>query len=279
MVSRVVYTPREPEINKRGSKILSRKRVAVFLFCIVFFLAFGGTVYALRLSSWQVRNIDFHGLQALDERELEEKIQTLLEGNYTLFIPRRSMLAVFPKRLEEILQKEFPRIESVHIRKGFPDSLSLAVVERAMWGVFCGEADEEDGSSCAYIDKTGFAYEQSPRSSGTLITKVKSDVSDVVVGSSAVEKELMEQFLFLGQEIKRVVGSDVVAYEISSRTPREIRLALSDGYHLYVNRSDDFQNVFMVLKRVLEQEIKDKRARLEYIDLRFGNKVFYRFQQ
>lgn len=277
-MSRIVYTPRETRIKKGSFHIFSRKASNVFLACLVFFLASAAGVYALRLPQWQVKKIEFRGLQMLDERELEGKTQTLLDGNYGYVIPRRSMLAVFPKRLAATLQKEFPRIERADVMKRFPDSLFIAVVERAMWGVFCADTPEQDGSSCAYIDKTGFAYETSPRSSGSLITKIKSDVSDVAVGSFVVEKELMELFLFVGQEVKRVAGSDVVAYEISSRAPREIRLALSDGYQLYMNRSDDFQNVFTVLRRVLDQEIKDKRARLEYIDLRFGNKVFYRFQ-
>ena len=35
-------------------------------------------------------------------------------------------------------------------------------------------------------------------------------------------------------------------------------------------------NALRVLKKVLDEEIGDKRGGLDYIDLRFGNKVFYK---
>lgn len=233
----------------------------------------------IRQPYWQIKNVEFTGLEALDGNEIEARIAALLEGENSFFISRRSILLVSSERLEEEMKRIFPRIERIAIDKKFPDTLQIAIHERTFWGIFCGSADEKGMVPCASIDKTGFAYETSPSASGSLIIKIKSDVSDVAVPSVVVEKDLMERLLFLGVEVKRAIGSEVVLYEISSRLPREIRLIVTDGYGLYFNRNDDFQNVFMVLKRVLEQDIKEKRSALEYIDLRFGNKVFYRFRQ
>jgi hypothetical protein len=47
---------------------------------------------------------------------------------------------------------------------------------------------------------------------------------------------------------------------------------------LILNVKDDYSRVFSVLKTVLENEIKDKAKDIDYIDLRFGNKVFYKYK-
>ena len=69
-----------------------------------------------------------------------------------------------------------------------------------------------------------------------------------------------------------------MSYELISDFPKEIRVVGPEGYRVYFDRESDLQNAFRVLKTVLAEEIKDRRARLDYIDLRFGNKVFYKLQ-
>jgi len=72
---------------------------------------------------------------------------------------------------------------------------------------------------------------------------------------------------------------EIVGFEFSFQIQREFRALTSDGFLLWINRDDDFAGVTKVLKTVLDEEIKDRRAELEYADLRFGNKVFYRYRQ
>ena len=77
---------------------------------------------------------------------------------------------------------------------------------------------------------------------------------------------------------KEKLNLNVIGYQLFSKIPGEIRVTVSDGFKIYFNRDDDLENAFVVIKTVLEEEIKEKRSRLDYIDARFGNKVFYKLR-
>jgi len=160
--------------------------------------------------------------------------------------------------------------------------------ERMPWGIWCDgltpeeeretKSDNQGGEKCAYIDDEGFAYEEAPSSSGALVVKIRSDTPGVPVGSAAADPLLMRDMRFFGKEIASVTGSSFVEYRFFSHLPRQLELVSSEGFTLMVSREGDLANTLRVLKKVLEEEIKDQRSRLEYIDLRLGSKVFYKFK-
>ncbi len=283
-MSRILYAP---SIEKRNRRRPSRKAVFAILAIALFLVSIGGVVYLLRLPQWQVHTIEITGLTVLKEEDVRGKIFDALAGEYLFLIPRGAIILARSETIERALKKEFPRIETVNVNKHYPDSLTANIKERELWGIFCNGLETEGAPTtpqevtpaCVYIDKTGFAYESAPDSTGTLIVKIRSDAPAVAVGSQAVENGLMEKMSFLAKETERVAGTKVIELELFSKIPREIRLVTADGFKLYMNREDDFENVFRVLKTVMDEEIKEKRPRLDYIDLRFGNKVFYKLQR
>lgn len=267
MASRILYIPRERPRRRRFS--ISIKSIFAVVGAVVFSAVIVGAIYVLRLPQLQIKEIRFSGLEALVEKELTDAIWKKLEGEYVFFIPRRSIILAGGNALGGELQSVFPRIKNVSLRKVFPRTLEISVEERKIFGILCGQ------SQCAYIDISGFAYETAPNSTGSLILKIQSDVDEITVGSQAVEPVLMERFGLLGEELKKI-GLEVIGYEISQKNPRDIRAKTSEGFEIIFNRDDDFQSIFRVLKSVLDEEIRDKRSKIEYIDLRFGNKVFYK---
>ncbi len=54
-------------------------------------------------------------------------------------------------------------------------------------------------------------------------------------------------------------------------------LQTSENWFILLNEQNDSQITYQNLKIALDQ-IADKRKNLSYIDLRFGNKVFYKFK-
>lgn len=266
-MSRILYTPRERTRHRHFS--ISKKGIFAVVGAVIFCAAIVGAIYVLRLPQLQIQEVRFSGLEALGEKELAEAVWKKLEGEYIFFIPRRSIILAGGNALEGELQNVFPRIKSISVRKVFPHMLEISVEERGIFGILCGQ------SQCVYIDTSGFAYETAPNSTGALILKVQSDMNEIVVGSQAVEPVLMERFGLLGKELKKI-GLEAIGYEISQKNPRDIRAKTNEGFEIIFNRDDDFQNVFRVLKTILDEEIKEKRSKIEYIDLRFGNKVFYK---
>lgn len=267
--SRIVYAPRE---NKKISRF-SRTRLFIYAGILIFIFMAGGAVYAMRLSQWQIKEISLSGLGVLGEEEIVAVIKESFSGNLAFLIPRSSFFIVSTQRLVSALEEKFPRIRQVSITKSFPNLLRVSVKERKPFGIFCAVL------RCAYVDDSSFAYEEAPNSIGSLIIKITSDAEDLKIPAQAVDNLLFERMKLVAEGLKDKFDFDTIGYQLFSKIPREIRVTTSEGFQIYINRDDDFESVFRVLKKVLDEEIKEKRLQLEYIDARFGNKVFYKFKQ
>lgn len=282
-MSRVIYAPRETRAGlfkkrqwgkQRGPARAGKfSRIKLFIALGIIILLLGGVFYIIRLPKFQLSEIEFQGLTALSSEELKDTMFRLTEGVYLFAIPRRALFFISPSRLGERLKKEYPRIEDVEISRRFPNRLWVVIKERIPWAIFCVE-----GKSCAYIDSTGFAMEESPDTQGSLIRKINALSGAFEIGDRALDPLLMDKLLMLGERTERTLESKVVKYEVEHPSAKEVKLYVDEGFYLIFLRDDDFDNAFRVLKKILEGEIKGKRAQLEYIDLRFGNKVFYKFK-
>lgn len=270
--SRIIYAPQDSKkIRKPFSRILSYGAVLL----VLIFLGDGG-IYFFSLPYWRIKHLEFAGVEGLDRKAIETNVYDILQRKTLYFFSSYNIFLASSEEIERALKKRFPKIERVNIDKQFPDILKIYVHERVLWGIFCGE--NSGTASCAYIDKTGFAYESSPDFQGSLLVKIKSDFPEFKIASQVIEPELLDEMFFLSREVKRIINADVIGYELFHKIPSEIRVLTGDGFKIYFNRKDDFKNAFSVLKKVMDEEIKDKRRELEYIDIRFGNKAFFKFK-
>lgn len=234
----------------------------------------------LRLPQLQAKNISFSGLKTFFADELQESVRQEISGSYGLIIPKQSIFLIRGKTLEQGLLKNFPRLKTVEISRRFPDTLAIVVEERDLWAILCNDGytpENTEDLSCLYLDQTGFAFEEAPYSVGSLILKVRTDYPEINPGRQILAPETAKGIERL-QEQAQEAGIRAWRYELFGQVPSEIKMETDEGFALFFLREDDFANAFRVLKTLLEREIKDKRKALEYIDLRFGNKAFYRLK-
>ena len=282
MNNRILYIPKE---KKKYKKSKSRYRIWMLgSVGVIIILMIAGFII-VRLPMLRIQKISLSGLNSIHEDEVQKEMKSILEGSYAGLVPYR-FLPFFPRLLIAARIKEaFPLIVEVRSKKEFPHTLALYFKERELFGILCNDLlidgklpEERSQSQCAYIDTQGIAYQRSPISSGFLITKISTDTNSVPVIEQAVEKPMMDRMIFLRDTLPAVLGSSLMGFEIMSAVSREIRAVSSKGFTLIFKRDDNFENVLRVLKTVLEREIGAKRNRLAYIDLRFGNKVFFKYK-
>lgn len=294
--NRILYTP---TVEKRKRKFFSRRSIFSMLVLFGIIVVTGGVLYALQASYFQISSIKIVGLISLDELEIRQKLSSYLDGRVAVFLPRKSFFFVSSRDVETHLLDAFPRIAAVSVAKIFPQELSVQISERKLWGIYCNdfvmesspdkdtaaqgapipvEVKAAEDAMCAYVDQEGFAYELAPFSAGSLLIKIHGD-GELEIPSQVISHGLAIRLAEFSKELKDVLGIDTSGYEFSRQISREFRVKTSEGFSLWINRDNDFAGVVKVLKTVLDEEIKDRRNKLEYADLRFGNKVFYKFKK
>ena len=279
MRNRIIYTHYsggEPKRQRRTRLPLRYLIVGSAIICAV-----AGAITLLRIDALQIRTVTFAGVNSnsLNEATLRSSVLAELSGSRLLIFPRTSFFLANTSAIEKRLKTDFPRIESVTAVKEFPFKIHISLVERTFWGVFCNGMAGSSTPACAYIDPHGIAYQASAEPEGTLIISIHSDTrDDIHIGERVVDASLMEELTVFSEKLPASANIHIADFELHTRIPSEIRARTVDGFILIFKRGGDIASTLHVLKRVLESEIKDQRRRLDYIDLRFGNKVFYKLR-
>lgn len=270
--------------NKQSGRQNYKRRFFGAAMLLILAAVIYGAVYAIRYPRWQISRIEIAGTETLDKDALADFLKDKIGGNRVFFAPKSSFFLIRTENLSQVIASQFLKIDSIEIRKKFPDTISISLRERKLWGIYCNnlspneDSEERGDAACAYIDTRGFAYGTAPDSRGSLIVKIKSDGTPPGIGSQIISEDAAEKMRHFSRELKTRLDIETVGFELLAKLPAEFRAVTADGFRIYVNRDDDFENSFRVLSALFQGELKNKKENLAYIDARFGNKVFYKLK-
>ena len=275
--SRIIYMPRSVK-RRRGSS--SKKGLFTFLVVGIVFACVAGGIYFARIRRLQVTKISVEGVSSLSQDEIAARIRSMLDGKYFGLVPRTNIFLIRSSRIAKELIAAVPMIRSIRITKTIPDRVTVSVVERTLWAIACNDLNisPKKPVQCAYIDDTGFAYESSPLSVGSLITRITTDMAEQHIPSAFFDGAFVADAGMMKQIVEHATSARVIGYDFSSALPREMKVKTAEGFTVIFPRGAILADTEKVLQRVFEQEIKEKQPQLDYIDVRFGNKVFFKFR-
>lgn len=268
------------------------KRPVIWALSVVLLVTIAvGAFWVMRRDEFRISKVNINGLVALDEGEMRNVIFGEISGNMFFLIPRNNFAIVSSKTLESILKRKFPKIENIDVKKSSASVIDVVVSERVIWGIGCvrteieeikEEADDKKTETtntvgpCFYIDRGGFAFEDVFSFEGGLFPVLyKSGPGGI--GLQLFERSDADFF----EEADKALSGSLQLPLLSADFPasgEDVRLTLKEGWSLIVTRSKAPSTWVSVLRTLLNGEIKEKRERLDYADLRFGNKVFYKFR-
>ncbi|MBI4652777.1 hypothetical protein HY750_00795 [Candidatus Kuenenbacteria bacterium] len=147
--------------------------------------------------------------------------------------------------------------------------------------IIYNESDEklkikEVAVSKKLIQSILFLYKTLPIKTKIEISYFKIPVLKKMVPRLTDEKENQK---IISQQ-QPIVSKNNLEEEYKKLEKTEIRVVAKDGFEIYFDIFfSDLDQQINTLRKVLDQEIKDKLSSLEYIDLRFGNRVYYKVKE
>lgn len=270
----------QKQIRFRSSKKLSFSKVGKFLYALVLLVFLGAIVYSIFFSQFLViTKIKVSGTENLDPAEIRKIAETEITGNFLNFIPRNNILLAGKKSIEKNILAKYKYAEKVEIKKEFPGSLTIQVKERKISLILCG------AGSCGVIDGSGtvFAeadFEKNELGENNLPVLYDDGNKSFAVGEVIFDQDRISYLPGIREKIKSGLGIDM---ERELHTPQiasgDIRAKTAEGWQVYFDENIPLDKEIGVLKIVLENKIdQNKRTELEYVDLRAGNKVYYKFK-
>lgn len=271
-------------------------RVGAILLLILFLLvALGGVSQNDR---WKINHIEVSGAQAVNSDAIHDLAQALLSGNY-YFTYARENSYLFPRfEIPQKLLAAFPRLKNVRVSRVDDHTIRIEVTERKPFALWCGDVylrEMYETNDCWFTDDTGFIFDRAPVFSEGVYLEIYSELEgkkdESALGAyipvsrfTLIHGVHEEVFKNLGNTLRIIIKAageyglvikESPSYPVLAGT--EIRF--KDGTNsekLVKNLLAALEVQFLGVEPLDEGSAVEKK--LYYIDMRFGNKIFFGFE-
>lgn len=266
----------------RSSKMTRRKRRSslfkFLFFVLVLVILVAGSAYLLKRPEVMIKNIILDGNETVPTEEIVGFVREKLSGSYFFVFPRSSIFIYPQRQIEESIPLKFTKIENVEVVFNSFDSISVTVKERNPKALWCGENRLEGGiPECFFLDEKGLLYTRSPAFTGDVYFRFYGPLGE---GSSIGQHFLPEsKFKEISFFLQFLMESDIQAVELAVGNENDYELYLENGTKVLFAQDGDLSLILDNLQSILlSDDLKEHgTVGIDYIDLRFGNKVYYKF--
>lgn len=223
----------------------------------------------------QIQAVAVSGAHTISSSTLEAFVQERLVGRYYWMLPKSNMLLYPKQRIAEDLRRSYPVLASVdvHLSPGTVfQTVAVDVVEREPRALWCS------GAACYFMDENGVVYGEAPTFSAPVYVSY----------FGATPGDLPKQFLAPDTFIALSALVDAIAQKLPQEQVSgvtvdangDVRMGFASGFALQYALKDAGGDIFerFTLALTAEPFTSHPLASFEYLDLRFGDKLYYKLK-
>lgn len=259
-------------VYKKRRKI---KIVKMVVFCILFLIILVGLILFVRIPAFTISEIQVKGLQSANTQDVINEIDANIGGSYALVLPKKNILFYPKDKIKSDLLNKFSTFADVSIRTIDTNKLEVTIVEKNAISVSCKTEQvilDKTFIDCFFIDYNAKAFQPvigepdqslsryvdfNVNTTSTVLSLITMDQVQKV-RSNLSNKNLITEFI-------KLVDSKSIEFKIVDNGKIKISLPVADDF-------------ISILNTALSTKLLAGDAKFEYIDARFGNKVFFKSQ-
>lgn len=286
MKRNILNSPRLLELKKHRRRVFIGK----FLLCLFALLAiFALLVYISRIPIFNISSVEIIGNKIVDSQMIKEIVEKEITGDYLWFFPKTN-IALYPKNnIKNGLHNEFRRLKDINFSiqsGGNKKILGMSLSEREALYTWCGENLPEieirsEEYLCYFMDDGGYLFDQAAYFSGEVYFRFFGPLAGSYFSPDIFEKVVAFKDFLLNMAIKPTSvylkkDGDIEIYLSSNILPPNApKIIFKKDFNLE-KLSENLQAA--LITEPLQSNFKNKYSSLLYIDLRYGNKVYYKFR-
>lgn len=277
---RRISSPKEPQREIRRAPLRVRRRRKRWALLSAFMVFCALATYAVHWVSYMpqytIQDIEVSGISTLDEREIQQRVYDAL-GEDSGFISPRNLLWYDSEKIRSALESDIFHIARASVSRDdfFSTTLRVSIDERAPFAKWCSTEER-----CYAIDETGFIFDPLTASSTQTFAETFTFFGGVTSTSTPLGAYVAPARFPSALSIMRTLGqAGYTPVRASIDSDTDVSIVFNTGFTLYASFGAEPPALVRNLKLVLESEpLKDNLSNLEYVDLRFGNRVFYKLK-
>lgn len=229
-----------------------------------------GVWHVVRLPGFTINQVVVSGGETIPHDKIVTKIDELLDTTYWKIIPKRFILAYPQQEITDLVQNT-PRVRTSTLMRD-EKNLMIELTEYVPVALWCD--DEKDvAPRCVFLDETGYGFDESLSLQGGAFTRfIKTDA----LATTSVSFVKTEDFEELQKIDSLLSDMNWPTRQIEIDSARDLFIDLAGGGELKTTLRMTAQKTHDNLRTILADDTYRhlKPGNFEYIDLRFGNKIF-----
>lgn len=262
----------------KSSRLVKRKRrifwLKVFGVFISLVLIIGITYWISELSTFELNSVEVIGNAAVSKEDLEAIVKEHISGKILWIYPKSNRFLYPENEIQAAILQNIERVEQVEVEAEGLHTVKITIAERAPSFVWC-DGTPADKKDCYFLDDKGYVFSEAPVFSGNAYFSFFGLLS----GNDPVGKQFLEADRF--RDITKFVGflglKDVDTFALVAHSNGVYDIHRNQGGKIYIKNSQDMKELEDNVVTIIEHtDIFKPHTDLEYLDLRFGNKIFYK---
>ncbi len=254
----------------------NRKLLRYGLFGLIFFMVVGLLAYIAHRPELTITEVELTGGVLVTQAEVEAHTLEYIQGAYLWVFPIRNAFWYPKGQLEKYLLESFKRIDTIDVHLTNFNTLQVDIEEKKPFATWCDKSSAVP--KCFFMDENSAIFAEAPSFSGDAYFKYFGLVSG--------EQPLGQYYLASTTQFQSLVKMVELAKKLSLRPQYleatgkdEFSMVISGGGKIYFDLanpiSETIENFEALLKTAPFAGMEHENLPIDYIDLRFGNKLYY----
>lgn len=296
---------------KKKEKQKKAKSFLLYKIIFLFLILLGLIYFFLVFSFWKITKIEINGTERIRSESVQDLISCQLEKK-KLFIFKQDNIFLFRKKIvAENIKEEF-NLTDINIKKRLNNKLVVDIKEKPYAFIFAESGEYYFSSADSYIMEAisfeGSGSDTLERGGEAMIRtmsleepepEIEEDVLETCLvsmeekdkyfiienknnnslvkdsGKISLSKDYLDFIIKLNDKLKQYPEFIIERFIVADQYFNSIFVKLKDGPQIYFNVNTEIKLQIENLLLVKNNKIKDGFNQLEYIDLRYGDTVYF----
>jgi len=229
-------------------------------------------IYFLFFSNYfEIKNAKINGEGAIDKNIVENIIYEQINGSFYIFLPQKNIFIFKEDELRRKLEAKYS-FDFLDIKKELPNKILVEYREKK-YSIIWNEDEKY-----YYADKEGYVITETnvleiSEKNYPLIENKKD--SRIYNNKIPVEQIYINYVTELYKNFKEYNEFKIEKFILDSNI-NTVKVKLIDGPQIYFNVNESIEKQIKKLEIVKQEKLRDDFNKKEYIDVRYGDSVYYR---
>ncbi len=231
--------------------------------------------YSARRPEVTISSVEVTGGETVPHEVVAQKADAVLSGTYAFLIPRRFSF-FFPQKDIVTAINSIPRVHDATALRSSRNDVIIHYSEYTPYALWCDVVPQASSTppNCMFVDERGFSYAPSPSLMGETLLRFVIDGRAPERGVFVYDTQTLDRYRRFAGAIAEKYQQHLLA--ITETKEGDLVLHLSDSVDILATKTTDIADIFRDIESMFQSdEFKHMPLEhFEYIDLRFGNKIY-----